>query len=69
MSFKYNVSTILSPIDGEQSQKQLSSLTVIAGWIFASGVSLRIKTLIVRHNTTYFIWIYQKKLSLRSNKN
>ena len=57
-------------IDGEQSQKQLSSLTVIARWIFASEVSLRIKTLIVRHiNTTYFIWIYQKKLSLRSNEN
>ena len=46
---------------GEKSQKQLSSLLVIAGWIFTSEVRFKIHILIVWHvNTTYFIWIWKK---------
>ena len=42
---------------------QLSSLPVIAGWIFASAVSLKSKFLIVRQKyTTYFMWILKKEL-------
>ena len=50
----------------EKCQKQLPSLhvNVKAGWIFASGVSLKSMRLI---NTTYFICIFKKlNLSLRS---
>ena len=35
--------------NGEQSQKQLSSLTVKSGWIFSFRGQFEIKILIVRH--------------------
>ena len=49
----------------EKSQKQLFSLPVTAGWNFRVRGQFELKILIVRHiNTTYFIWIFLKKLNL-----
>ena len=57
---------------GEQNQNELSSLSVIAGWIFASGVSLKSKCKLCGRNTRRISYQFFKKklnLTLRSFEN
>ena len=46
---------------GEQNQNELSSLSVIAGWIFASGVSLKSKCKLCGRNTRRISYQFFKK--------